>query len=414
MSYTFFIAKRLYAHKNEGNRVSRPAIHIATAGVAIGLAVMIVSVCVVLGFKHEISAKVKGFGAHIEVINYNTLRSTEPQPIVTNDSLLHVMRQIKGIKHVQRFCNKLGILKTDEDFKGMMLKGIGPEYDESFLKKNMVTGELPQFSDTISSNKIVVSQMIANKLGLKVGDKVFAYFFSSTIRARRFTVAGIYRTNMTEFDNSLVITDIYTTNHLNGFHPDQTSGLEMTVNDYSKLTEIEGNVISNVNRAFDKYGEPYVTMSIEELYPQIFAWLDLLDLNVWVILGLMICVAGFTMISGLLIIILERTNFIGVMKALGATNRSIRHIFLHFAVFIIGRGVLWGNIIGIGIVYLQWQFGIFHLNPATYYVDTVPVLFNGWLLLILNVATLIISVLVLIIPSFLISNIHPAKSIRYE
>jgi lipoprotein-releasing system permease protein len=247
-----------------------------------------------------------------------------------------------------------------------------------------------------------------------VGDKVFAYFFAESIRTRRFTIAGIYETNMTEFDKSLAMTDLYTTVHLNGWESDQTSGVELTVKDYKALNAVDGDLVSRVNRHFDSYGNPYTAMTIEELYPQIFAWLGLLDMNVWVILGLMICVAGFTMVSGLLIIILERTNFIGVMKALGATNRSIRHIFLHFAVFVIGRGLLWGNVLGIGIVLLQSKFGIFHLDPTTYYVKTVPVLFNGWLLLALNGATLLISVLVLILPSFLISNIHPAKSIRYE
>jgi lipoprotein-releasing system permease protein len=243
---------------------------------------------------------------------------------------------------------------------------------------------------------------------------VFAYFFAESIRTRRFTIAGIYETNMTEFDKSLAMTDLYTTVHLNGWESDQTSGVELTVKDYKALNAVDGDLVSRVNRHFDSYGNPYTAMTIEELYPQIFAWLGLLDMNVWVILGLMICVAGFTMVSGLLIIILERTNFIGVMKALGATNRSIRHIFLHFAVFVIGRGLLWGNVLGIGIVLLQSKFGIFHLDPTTYYVKTVPVLFNGWLLLALNGATLLISVLVLILPSFLISNIHPAKSIRYE
>lgn len=414
MNYTLFIARRLYNHKGDRQRVSRPAIRIATAGVAIGLAVMIIAISVVLGFKKEIYSKVIGFGSHIQVLNYETLNTQELFPIQINDSLLKKLSQAPNVAHVQRFCYKPGMLKTEENFKGIQFKGVGPEFDSSFLKANLISGQIPSFSDTTSTNKIVISQQIADELHLKVGSKLFAYFFEESVRARRFVVAGIYCTNLTEFDNGLVFTDLYTCNKLNNWKENQYSGAELEVKDYNKLEQTSSYCVKNINRTEDAYGASYTSMTIKELYPQIFAWLDLLDINVWIIMVLMISVAGFTMISGLLIIILERTSFIGVMKALGTKNSSIRHIFLYFSVFIIGKGMLWGNILGLGLIALQVQFGFMTLDPTVYYVETVPMLLNLWYVLGINLATFLVSVLVLIIPSFLISNIHPVKSIQFE
>lgn len=414
MNLNLFIARRLYLDRGDAKRVSRPAIHIAAVGVAVGLAVMIVSVCVVLGFKREIRTKVMGFGAHIQVLEYGALAGKGQMPVAITPDFMRELSGTPGVKHAQRYSVAAGILKTDEDFKGIQLRGVGPEYDTSFLKANLTEGELPVFSDTVASNGIVISQKTADELRLTVGSRVFAYFFDNNVRTRRFTVIGIYRTNLTEFDNTLVFTDIYTCGRLNGWDGGRYSGVELTVNDVDSIDDVAVSLMKSVNRRTDEYGAVYSTVTIRELYPQIFAWLDLLDMNVWVILVLMTAVAGFTMISGLLILILERTNFIGVMKALGATNRSMRRIFLYFAAFIIGRGLLWGNIIGIGLVALQHFFGVFHLDASTYYVEVVPVLFNPWLVLAINVATLVISVLVLVVPSFLISHIHPARSIRFE
>ena len=256
---------------------------------------------------------------------------------------------------------------------------------------------------------------MANLLGLKTGERIFTYFFdNNNVRARRFTIAGIYQTNLAMFDKLIVYTDLYTAVKLNGWEPDQCTGAEITLKDFTQLDFAAEYLIDHVNRTTDKYGETFSTSNIKSMYPSIFSWLDLLDLNVWIILGLMICVAGFTMISGLLIIILERTNMIGVLKAIGATNTTIRHTFLWFAVFIIGRGLLIGNIIGIGIIALQRLTGLVKLDPSTYYVSTVPVEFNIPLFVLINIATLLISVFVLIAPSYLISHIQPAKSMRYE
>lgn len=415
LNLPLFLARRIYKGKGDKYKVSRPAIRIATIGVAIGLAVMVVTVSVVLGFKHTIRDKVVGFGSHIQVENFLALQSTDPYPICVDDSLMRVLRATDGVKHVERFALTQGILKTDSDFLGMTFKGVGPEYDFTFIRQNLVAGDIPEFSDQSSHYKLLVSQMTADKLKLAVGDKVYAYFISNNdVRARRFTVSGIYQTNLTLFDQSLCFTDLYTAVRLNNWLDGQCTGAEITVADFGRLEETAANVVERVNRTPDKYGDILTSQTIDEAYPQIFSWLDLLDINVWIILALMVCVAGFTMISGLLIIILERTQMIGTLKALGARNSTVRHTFLWFAAFIIGRGLLFGNIIGIGIVLVQEYTGVVSLDPTSYYVSTAPMELNVPFIVLLNVATLLISLFVLIAPSYLISHIHPAKSMRYE
>ena len=415
MHFPLFIAKRLYSEQGDKRKVSRPAIHIATAGVAIGLAVMIISVCVVLGFKHTIRDKVIGFGSHIQVADFLTLQQMEQYPIVINDSMTNVLRHIPDVAHVQRFAMKEGILKTDSDFLGVAFKGVGPEFDSTFIHSNMVEGSIPHFSDSVSHNQILVSQLMADKLHLKSGQRIFAYFFDNNgVRTRRFTIAGIYQTNLKKYDETIVFTDLYTAVKLNGWESDQASGAELSVNNFDNLDMVESQVLSKVKGTVDHYGETYSSATIKELNPQIFQWLDLMDLNVWIILALMLIVAGVTMISGLLIIILERTSMIGILKALGARNKTIRHTFMWFAVFIIGKGMLIGNILSLGLLALQQAFGIIKLDAQTYYVSTVPVEINALYIVALNVATLLISVFMLVTPSYLISHIHPAKSMRYE
>lgn len=415
MHFPLFIAKRLYSEQGDKRKVSRPAIHIATAGVAIGLAVMIISVCVALGFKHTIRDKVIGFGSHIQVADFLTLQQMEQYPIVIDDSMIDVLKHIPDVAHVQRFAMKEGILKTDSDFLGVAFKGVGPEFDSTFIHNNMVEGSIPPFSDNVSHNKILVSQLMADKLHLKSGQRIFAYFFDNNgVRTRRFTIAGIYQTNLKKYDETIVFTDLYTAVKLNGWESDQASGAELSVNNFDNLDMVESRVISKVKGTVDHYGETYSSATIKELNPQIFQWLDLMDLNVWIILALMLIVAGVTMISGLLIIILERTSMIGILKALGARNKTIRHTFMWFAVFIIGKGMLIGNVLSLGLLALQQAFGIIKLDAQTYYVSTVPVEINALYIVALNVATLLISVFMLVAPSYLISHIHPAKSMRYE
>ena len=414
MNLPLFIARKFYGTGSGRRAVSRPAIRIATIGVAIGLAVMIVTVAVVFGFKHTIRDKAVGFGSHIQIQSYKTQQTPTPSPLCFSDSLMRQLRKAPGVSRVARYSSIQGILKTDNDFLGVVLKGIGSDYDLTFLNEHLVEGDMPQFTDGPSDYPLLVSRLMADQLRLKAGDRLFAYFLGDDLRARRFTVRGIYQTNMTQFDQSLCFTDLSVPVRLNGWQQDQSSGVEVTVSDFAQLDATANWVVNNVNRRLDKYGETFTSQTIYEAHPHIFSWLSLLDINVWIILALMVCVAGFTMISGLLIIILERTQTIGILKALGMRNAGVRHTFLWFAVFIIGRGLLWGDIIGIGLVVLQQQSGIVRLDPASYYVDTAPVELNLPLIALLNVATLLVCLFVLIAPSFLISHIHPARSMRYE
>ena len=415
MNLPLFIARRIYGSEDQQREVSRPAIRIATIGVAIGVAVMVITVSVVFGFKHSIRDKVVGFGSHIQIQNFMAQQTASPSPICISDSLQKVLRKTAGVKHIQQYAITQGILKTDDDFLGVAFKGVGSDYDLSFLKDNLIEGDVPHFSSNKSSYQLLVSSMMANKLHLKVGQRIFAYFIGQdNVRARRFTIKGIYETNMTQFDQTLCFTDLHTAVRLNDWEQDQCSGAEVLVQDFDRLNETAQAVVQKVNRKTDRYGEILTSQTIFEAYPHIFQWLSLLDINVWIILVLMVAVAGFTMISGLLIIILERTQMIGILKALGMRNTTVRHTFLWFAVFIIGRGLLWGNIIGIGITLLQQQTGIIHLDPASYYVDTAPMELNIPVILLLNAATLLICLFILIAPSYLVSHIHPARSMRYE
>ena len=415
MNWKLFVAQRIYRSREGEKEVSKPAVLIARWGIAIGLAVMIVAVAVVVGFKHEVRDKVVGIGSDIAITNFDAQKSYETMPIAAGDSLMEALRAQQGVKHVQRYSTKPGMIMTDDNFLGMVLKGVSQEYGWTFLRKHLQEGEIPVFSDSASTNRTLISRTIANKLHLKLGDKLYTYYISGdNVRARRLEVAGIYQTNFSIYDDMFLLTDLYTVNRLNAWQKDQVSGIELEVTDPAQLEAIKEGIRTQVDMVKDKYGGTYYTQSVEEQNPQIFAWLDLLDMNVWVILILMTGVAGFTMISGLLIIILERTNMIGVLKALGADNLAIRKVFLSFSVFLIGKGMLWGNVIGLAFVGVQSFFRPFKLDPTTYYVDSVPVEFNVWWWVLLNVCTLVVSVLMLVGPSYLIAHIHPAKSIRFE
>ena len=415
MNWKLFVAPRIYRSNDGGKEVSKPAVRIAMWGIAVGLAVMIVAVAVVVGFKHEVRDKVVGIGSDITVTSFDAQKSYETVPISASDSLLDVLRFAEGVKHVQRYSTKPGMIMTDDNFLGMVLKGVSQEYDWTFIAKHLLEGEIPAFTDTASTNRTLISRTIANKLHLKTGDKLYTYYIDGEkVRARRLEVSGIYQTNFSIYDDLFLLTDLYTVNRLNSWQADQVSGIEVEVENYKTLLPTKENIRERVDMQKDRYGNTYYVTTVEESNPQIFAWLDLLDMNVWVILILMTGVAGFTMISGLLIIILERTNMIGVLKALGADNLAIRKVFLSFSVFLIGRGMLWGNLIGLAFVGVQSFFRPFKLDPATYYVESVPVEFNVWWWVLLNVCTLIVSVLMLVGPSYLLAHIHPAKSIKFE
>lgn len=419
---SWFLAHRFFKNQaqNDDNgtkrKASPPALRIAMVGIAVGLAVMIVSICVVRGFQHEVSGKLSGFTSHIEVIDLNSLGSPETYPLAFDAPTLNKVKQAPGVKQVQRFSQKIGIFKTENDFAGIVLKGVGQDYDLTFLRHYIVKGEMPTFTDSKATNQIVISQLLANKLGLKVGDKVYSYYFANTIKQRRFTVAGIYNTYMKQFDNTFVLTDLYTVNQLNRWNADQCSGLEVQLQSFDYLDAAQHYLASQVGGHKDHYNHAYSVLGIRENpnTASVLSWLELLDLNVMVILVIMICVAGFTMISGLLIIILERTTTIGVLKALGATNRRIRHTFLCYAALIVGRGMLWGNVIGLALVYAQKYFHFVQLDPVVYYVPYAPVEVNWLWIVLLNIATLVVTMLALIVPSFLVSRVQPAKAIQFD
>ena len=412
--FTWFVAKRLFAEGGSSGRASRLATGIATTGVAIGLAVMLVSVAIVLGFQKEVQDKVLGFGAHIKVLNYKSLSSQELSPIVIDDSLTSRLAAIPNVASVARFCTKPGMLKTDANFRGIAIQGIGQDYDRSFISSHLVKGEMPEFTDTVGSGKLVISQAMAREMQVDVGETIYAYFFEQTVRARKFTVAGIYRTNLTDFDKYFAYTDLYTIHRLLDWDSQQYAGAEIRLQDFDRLNETLHAVVNEVNHKQDAYGEYYSSMSIRMEHPQIFGWLQLLDMDIAVILILMICVSIFTSVSGLLIIILERTNFIGIMKALGARNRQMRYLFVNYALLIIVRGIVLGNVLAFALILLQKYTGIITLDPDVYYVEAMPVLVNWLWVACIDVGTLIISALAMIVPSFVVSHITPAKSIRFE
>ena len=414
MSLSFFIAHRLYCEKKEGRQISRPAVLIAKTGIAVGLAVMLVAVCVIVGFKSEVRDKIVGFGGHVQINNLEQMQPYEPQAIGIDDTLINSLAAFPNVKHIQRYSVKPGMIKTEKAFQGMVLKGVGQDYDLSFLRSHLIGGEFPNFTDSITSNQVVVSQAMAEQLELNLGDKLDTYYIENEIRIRRLSIVGIYCTGFTEYDSYFLFTDLHTVNRLNHFQSGQVSGIEVILDNYVALENDTWEIGSFLEKCIDRYGAKYTARNVEQLNPAIFAWLGVLDVDIWVILVLMMGVAGFTMISGLLILIIERAAMIGTLKSLGANNGIIRRVFLWLSVFIIGRGMLWGNVIGLGFCLLQYYTGLLTLDAETYYMDTVPIAFNIKYLILLNAGTLLASVLILLGPSYLIARIRPADAMRFE
>ena len=414
MNLELFIARKIHFSKEGNRQVTPPAVRIAIVGVALGLAVMILSVAIVIGFKKEVRNKVIGFGSHIQITNFDNNSSYETTPIAVSDSLLQALREFPGIKHIEGYATKMGILKTDSDFQGVVLKGIDTDYDWSFFRNNLKEGELLTIDPKKTSTDVIISRYLSDLLGLKLGDSILTYFVQEDVRARKLNIAGIYETGFMDYDKLFVLADIKQIRRLNGWEKDEVSGLELLVDDYDKLDQIAEDLYFNLVEKQDRHGNTYFTRSIKEMNPMIFNWLDVLDVNVVVILILIFAVAGFTMISGLLIIILERTNMIGILKALGENNVSIRKIFLYISFFLIGKGMLWGNVVGIAICLIQSHFRIIKLDPSIYYLDAVPIDLSIVSLILLNIGTLCASMLMMLGPSYLITKIDPAKSIRFE
>jgi lipoprotein-releasing system permease protein len=413
LNVEYFIAKRIHFQQGKKN-VSRPAVRIATIGIALGLAVMLISVCVVIGFKSQIENKIIGFGGHIQITNFDNNNTYEMNPIKMDAALIQKIRQIPGVVHVQRFATKPGIIKTDNEFQGIILKGIDKDFDWNFFRSNLLEGNILNVGSDTLKNEILLSKKLSDLLGLKLGDELFMYFIQDQVRARKFKIVGIYSTNFVDYDQLFVLTDIRQVQRLNNWDSASFGGLEVLIDNFDKIDERGEAVYEATANIFSKDGNAYYTQTIKQLNPQIFSWLDLLDMNVWVILLLMLSVAGFNMISGLLILILERTNMIGILKSLGATNWSVRKIFLYHSFFLIAKGMFWGNLIGLSICAFQYFMGIIPLDPEAYYVASVPVAFPWGYIVLLNIGTFVASILMMIAPSYLITKISPAKIIRYE
>ena len=411
-----FIARRIIFGSGNSNQLSRPIVRISVLGIALGLAVMILAIAIVTGFQNEIKNKLIGFGSHIVITNYDDNVSDEPQPISKNQPFLPELKNHKEIAHVQIYATKSGIVKTKNVNEGVLLKGVGADYDWKFIKENLKSGKVFSVSDTGASRDIIISQYLADELELKLNDKMVIYFLTrkkDTMsvqyeqRIKTFNVSGIYETGYEDYDKKLVLVDIGQIQKINFWENDLIGGFEIAVKDYKKVDAV-GEEVDDI------IGQGLSVQTVKQMNESVFAWLDWMDVNVQIILILMVIVAGINMMSALLILILERTTMIGLLKALGARNTSIQKVFLYNSAFIIGKGLLWGNIIGIGLALLQQHFGLFKLDAKIYYLTQIPININLLYILLLNIGTLLCCLIMLIIPSFIVSKITPVKAIRFS
>ena len=414
MNTEFFIANRIISERQKGNKISRPIVTIAVVGIALGIAAMIISTATVTGFKNQIRDKVIGFGSHIQILNYDSNTSFETSPISKNIKDQAGLNSIKGINHVQTYATKAGIIQTGKEIQGVVLKGIDHDFDWTFFKINLVEGNIFQIYDSIRTNQVIISRHIGDLLHLKTGDSFLMYFIQDPPRMRKFNISGIYETSFEEFDKLFILSDIKHVQSLNNWNKDQVSGLEISIDRFDDIDNMTWTIRDAVGFDINQSGERLQVLSIVEKHPQIFDWLNLQNMNVWIILILIFLVAGFNMVSSLLILILERTNMIGILKALGTKNWSIRKIFLYQSAFLIGHGLFWGNVIGIGLCFLQYKFGIVKLDQSSYYLTEVPINLNIITILTLNFGILFLTLLMLLVPSHLISRISPVKSIRFN
>ena len=414
MSAEFFIAKRIYKERGESRNVSPPAVRVATISIAVGLAVMILSVAVVIGFKKEVREKVIGFGSHIQITNFEFNPSHELKPVAVNDTLMDYIRNQPNILRTERFATKLGIIKTADDFQAIVFKGVDENYNWDFFRSNLKEGRMPHIRPDSIANEVLISQTIANKLNLKLDDSFITYFIQESLLARKFQIVGIYQTYFSDYDKLFALLDIKQIQRLNQWDNDMVSGLELYVKDYNRLDATTDSLYFDLQMRKDRLNNTFLTQSIKQIKPEIFDWLSVLDVNVWIILGLMLVVAGFSMISGLLIIILEKASMIGTLKALGQNNTSIRKVFLFLSAFLIGKGLLWGNLLALSLCLIQHYFGIAKLNPEVYYLTKVPIDISILPIILINLGTLLVTLVMLILPSYLVANISPAKTMRFE
>lgn len=400
------IAKTLYFSEENSKHSSRPAVRVALGGMIIGVVVMIVAISVVIGFKQEISQKVAGFGSHVQVVRFDNNSTFELQPICVSDSLKITLKELPHVDNVASFISKPGIVKTDSAFQGVIFKGT--DYWDYF-SDNIVTGTLPT-----KTNEVIISTELAKQLCLQVEESFLCYFIGDELRVRRLYITGLYNTCMSAMDELFILGDIALLRQLNGWKDNQVSGMEVLLDDLQYLDEAADAVYYATANRLDDEGNALYTQTIEQLNPHIFLWLDLLDMNVVIIIILMLCVSGFSIITGLIILILDSVSLIGVLKSLGADNQFIRRIFVNQALMLIGKGMIWGNVIGIGLCLLQYFTHIIPLDPASYYVSYVPMAFPwGWWG-VLNIGTLLVSWLILLAPSAIITQISPAKVMHFE
>lgn len=406
MSFERIIANRMLG-RDEHN-FSRPLIRIATITIALGVVVMIMAVCILRGFQREITNKVVGFGSHITIRSYGWVNDYDEMPISLSSSELEALRNIPGVSSIQPYAYKGGMMKTDEQIHGIILKGLSPYSDTSFFSTNIIRGHLPTLNDSTVSNEIAISKRIAQLMKVDTGNRVATYFWSGdNYRARNFLVVGIYNTDLNEFDDHYIIGDIRQVQRLNRWDSSQVAGYELTIehfdNLYPILQEVKGATRPDL-----------AVTSIREEQPSMFAWLDLLNSNIVLILTIMAIVCAASVASAILIMIFEKTQMIGILKTLGCTNRSIRHIFIIKALSIIAKALIIGNIIALTFALLQYHFHIISLNPESYSMTFVPIELNPMFFITIDLGTIIICFIALLLPSTLISNIHPARTIRVE
>jgi len=411
VNFEFFIARRIIAAKDYKSSISAPIIKIAITAIALGLIMMLVSIATGVGLQKKIREKVSAFNGDIIITNFDTNFSNDSQiPISKNQDFYPNFNITEGVKHIQVTASKGGVIRTETDFEGIIVKGVGDDYDWQYFSDYLVEGRLPYFKGELNED-ILLSVYLTNRLNLKVGETVRTFFIdnesSNSFRSRAFTVVGIYNSGFQQFDEQYIIADIRHIQRLNKWEEDQIGGFELFVDDFDNIGAIGNAVYNETSSTLD-------TQTIRDKYYSIFEWLDLFDFNIILIIGIMILVAGINMITALLVLILERTQMIGILKALGSSDWSIRKVFLYNAIYLIGVGLFWGNLIGIGLLLIQKQFKLFPLNPDTYYVSEAPVYLDLGYILLLNAGTLALCLLMLLIPSYIIAKISPVKAIRFE
>ncbi len=394
--------------------LSRSIVQLSVFSIALSIAVMIITLAVVTGFKQEIRNRAVGFGSHIQILNFDSNNSFESLPVSANQSFLPEIKKIPGIKHVQVFATKPGIIKAGKENQGVIAKGVGADYDWSFFESNLVEGQSFRVQDSIKTDEVLISRKLASLLGLKVGDEFPMFFFDTRPRPRRFKICGLFETSLEEFDKQFILTDIGHIQKLYDWDKDQITGFEILIDDYRKLDFITDKVREIAGFHFLEDGSRLKIVNIKEKYPQIFQWLNLLDMNVLVIILLMIIVAIVNMISGLIILILDRTQTIGLLKAIGANNQTVKKIFLHQALFLIFKGMIIGNIIAIAIALLQDNFQIMKLNQASYFIDYVPVNLTLPIIILTNLGSLFMIFIAMYLPVLIILRIEPVKTLRYN